>query len=137
MKKISLIIISLILFSYISCDKADSEPEKSNMFAVADGETNNSKFSVELMTVDSVFEGYNKVYFKIIDNSTNKAVTSAKIELYPEMDMMTMKHSAPFENPSSTANEDGYFEGAVVFIMPSSDDMGWTLKNNCNNRRCD
>ena len=123
-----LLIIPIIIISLASCDKNNAEPEKDKMFAVASEETIDGKFLIELMTVDSVFEGYNKVYFKIIDKSTNNAITSATIELYPEMDMMTMKHSAPFENPPLTANLDGYFEGAVVFIMPSSGDMGWTLK---------
>jgi len=42
------------------------------------------------------------------------------------MNMVTFSHACPFENPGETPNADGYFEGAVMFSMPGSDNS-WSL----------
>jgi len=41
--------------------------------------------------------------------------------------LMSHVHAAPFENPETNANSDELFEGAIVFIMPSMQNMNWTL----------
>ena len=68
--------------------------------------------------------GYNPVYITLSDASgevRNKAVT-----LYPEMDMHTMQHSSPAEQPVYDASQ-GVYAGAVVFTMPSGEMGTWKL----------
>ncbi len=85
-------------------------------------------YDVKMYANDSLYMGFNYVYFKIKNTATNTDLTAATLTLKPMMDMGTMRHSAPFENPAAGL-VDGYYKGAVVFIMPSS--LGtWSLDVN-------
>ncbi len=126
-------VIYVILYAFsitlISCEKTgDNEEEKPELVKIASAVSEDQSFEVELYALDTLFEGYNKLFFRLTDKETMKPLSEATLNLEPMMDMITMKHSAPFENPAGVVNADGYFEGAVVFIMPSSNDMGWTLE---------
>lgn len=81
---------------------------------------------VEVWAQASYFTGYNKLYLFLKDSVSGAAVKNATIQLHPMMDMGTMMHSAPFENPASVLSSDGLYPCAVVFLMSS---MGgtWTL----------
>jgi len=133
MKKSSIkyIIASLLIPVIFSCEKND-DPENNNpelvliTSAITDGQT----FEVSLYARDTLFEGYNPLYVSVKKDPSVTQITEATLTFGPLMDMIDMVHAAPFENPGSTANEDGLFEGAVVFIMPSSGMMGWTLDIN-------
>ena len=123
-------IIYFLLLSIVvmSCSKDDVTKleEKSTFVSIASVQTNGGQFTVELLAADTLFEGFNKLYFDI-KNADQSKVSSANIMLNPMMHMTMKSHSAPKENPASTPNNDGYYEGAVVFIMPSNPDEGWTL----------
>lgn len=119
--------MSLLLF--ISCDKDDVNPTQDlNLMTITESVTNNTIYKVTLLSDDTLFHGYNRLYFEVVKSSDQQKITNASIDLYPEMDMITMKHSAPTENPAEMANDNDLFEGAVVFIMPDTDDMKWRLK---------
>lgn len=74
----------------------------------------------------TVSSGYMKFYLMLTDSATGKTIEDAHITLNPMMDMGTMKHSCPFENPVSEMAVNQLFPCAVDFIMSS---MGgsWTL----------
>ncbi|MCP4311210.1 MAG: hypothetical protein GY790_08115 [Bacteroidetes bacterium] len=97
---------------------------------IASAMTENQAFEISLYANDTLFEGYNPLYISVKNNSSKSLVTDATLALKPIMDMIDMKHAAPCENPIGLANDEDLFEAAVVFIMPSSGMMGWTLDIN-------
>jgi hypothetical protein len=129
------VVLYFLLFALsitiISCEKSEDQGnENGDLVKISSGISAGQTFKVDLYARDTLFEGYNKLFFTVTNQPTEQALNEATMELKPMMDMITMKHSAPFENPLEVVNSDGYFEGAVVFIMPSTDDMGWTVDVN-------
>jgi len=122
---IGLLIIFLI--GCISCEKNNNGDDTPALVKITETMTLDHSYTVELFAMDTLFVGYNKLYLSISEESSGNRVDEAEIELKPMMHMVTKEHSAPFENPGMVVNEDGYFEGAVVFIMPSNPDEGWSL----------
>lgn len=123
------IVLTTILF--IQCDNSDEKPEeKIDKVKIATATSENALFEVELYSNDTLFSGYNVVYLKIMDLDGNEVISAAEVSLKPMMHMMKMSHSAPYENPPNLANNDDLFKGAIVFIMPSNPEEGWTLEVN-------
>lgn len=123
-----LFLFALTLF-FAACEKDEENiHEETSLQSIAKANTEAGYFNVELLAAEVLFQGYNKLYFDIRKNSDNSHVAQASVTLLPLMHMTTMTHAAPVENPGTTPNDDGYFEGAVVFIMPSNPDEGWTLE---------
>lgn len=88
---------------------------------------------VQLMAKDSLFVGYNHLYLKLTDSADGSALDQASISLMPKMEMPSMTHSAPMENPGNQPDSSGMFEGAVVFLMPGDDMNHWYLDVNITN----
>lgn len=127
MKQIFILFAFALLFA--ACEnEEDNIPEEMNLQPVVKANSEAGHFSVELMAKETLFQGYNKLYLDIRKSSGNSRVTQASVKLLPLMHMTTMTHAAPVENPPASASDEGYFEGAVVFIMPSNPDEGWTLE---------
>jgi len=126
-----LIIYAIICFVGVislSCEKnEDSNDKHTELVQIGTALTDKQAFEVTLYANDTLFEGYNKLYVSVKDVATEGQITDADISLKPIMDMIDMVHAAPVENPPMLANDEELFEGAVVFIMPSSGMMGWTL----------
>lgn len=116
-------ILSLALFS---CKKDEAVLTSTDSYMkVAEGISANSSYNVQMYASDSLFVGYNVVYFKVFNVSNGKSVSEANITFHPLMDMGTYKHACPVENPASTVNSQGYFQGAILFSMPGTN--SWTL----------
>ena len=112
-----------------SCSKDDeTAPDETDKLLITTSQSIENLYSVELYAEDSLFEGYNQLYLRITRTSDAQTLTNAEIHLFPLMDMITMQHSAPVEQPASVANEEQFFKGAIVFLMPSTPDMGWTVE---------
>jgi len=120
-------ILYVLSMSFFACEKEGDPDNGQNMVMIATAMTENSTYSITLYARDTLFEGYNKLFLSVKEAGTMEDVTEATLSLHPLMDMIDMKHAAPVENPQEIANDEGYFEGAVVFIMPSTGMMGWTL----------
>lgn len=105
-------------------EPTDNNNSNSDLIEIASAQSDVGDWTVKLFAAEKLFMGYNKLYLEVWDKTTNTRVNSAKIALNPMMDMGAMQHSAPFENPSETA-ESGMFACAVVFQMPG--EMGWKL----------
>lgn len=129
MKIIKLNIFLVIVVSFlVSCEKEEDNDQKTNeLVTISETISESGSLTAEIMANDTLFEGYNKLFVKITDVNTNVLITEANLMLMPKMHMVSMMHAAPVENPASIANADNFFEGAVVFIMPSNPDEGWTL----------
>lgn len=120
------IFVSLFLILVISCNNEEPNmPEQQLYVKVGDVTSSESSFDVQLLAKDSLFVGYNDVYFKITDKATGLAVEQATISLHPLMDMVTFSHACPFENPADTLTSDGYYQGVVIFSMIGTD--SWSL----------
>ncbi len=76
---------------------------------------------------DSLFVGYNPLYITLIDTNSRQDVTNASISLLPVMDMITMKHSCPIEQPVYSST-DKFYAGAAAFSMATDGMMGWSVK---------
>jgi hypothetical protein len=129
MKSTIFYFINIILFFtlFVSCQKdEDIKPNSINYLKIAEALSDGSSFTVEMYAKDSLFVGYNKVYYKVTDTSTGLKLSQATLLLKPLMDMTTFFHACPFENPEVNVNADNYFEGAIVFSMPGSNNS-WSL----------
>jgi len=122
-KYIFLCLISVFL---VSCDNDEPiVPVTNNYIKVAEAISTNSSFKVEMYSKDSLFVGYNKLYFKITDNITGLSVNQATLALHPLMDMVTFKHACPVENPAGNLPTDGYYSGVIIFSMPGTN--SWSV----------
>jgi len=120
------IIFFLISILAVSCNNDDPIiPVNNNYIKVAEAISINSSFKVEMYSKDSLFVGYNRLYFKITDNSSGISVNQATVTLHPLMDMVSFKHSCPVENPANNLPVDGYYEGVIIFSMPGTN--SWTV----------
>ena len=128
MNSIIKIITSLIVIStlFVSCN--NDEPNNQNQIKylkMAEAVSTGSTFNVEFYATDSLFVGYNNVYFKITNKSTGLAVSHATILLHPLMNMGTSSHACPSEDPGDSLTSDGYFKGAILFSMVGTN--SWSL----------
>src|SRR5688500_17476131 len=116
MKPILYITILLTsLFAACSKDKGSSPNQPVEKIKIAEKATP-SGLSVTLWADKQDFSvAYNKVYLTV-KNPSGSNVSNATVSYLPVMDMMTMSHSCPVEQPSYNA-EKGYYEGAATFSM--------------------
>jgi hypothetical protein len=118
-----MLIIAALSFS---CNKITDPVQNQNQYLkIAEVVSSSSSFNVGFYATDSLFVGFNKVYFKVTDKSTGLAVSQAALALHPLMNMGTYSHACPFENPENELNTDGFFEGAVLFSMIGTN--SWSL----------
>ncbi len=134
-KYLSLYLIALIsAVSVLSSCKKDSDdditPQPSNPTAgltlLSEGYAVGAAVKVEIWSKKSYSTGYNKLYVFLKDSLSGQPVKTASISLIPMMDMGTMTHASPLENPVSTQSSDGLYPCAVYFTMSSMSGT-WTL----------
>lgn len=136
----SLLMIVLLSAIVFSCKKDEKTPPPDpivnsttdSLRKLSEGYALGSAVKVEIWAKENYFTGYNKLLIVLLDSVSGQKITSnATITLYPEMDMGTMKHPSPFENPTYSAL-DNYYHCAVVFTMASGTSGSWTLNVNVN-----
>lgn len=82
---------------------------------------------VEVYSEQSQFTiGYNELFFRIKDESTDSYISDASISMSPIMHMTEMMHSCPKSDISKTENASVY-KGFAVFQMPGNTDEYWDL----------
>lgn len=116
----------------------DKRANKLQLLKIADVTVDSAETIVSLYAEDSLQVGYNRVYISMETTDDGHEVDDAHIMLMPMMDMtdMAMMHSSPYEMPSEELI-DGFFQGAVVFTMPSYDMGMWTLTVDFHNHHND
>lgn len=139
-KKTLLAIFAIASIGLASCDKTTTEPVVTpsdpfeNLIYIGETEVVGAGAIAKLYAEDELFVGYNRIHVALFDSADhNLSLTDAQVTFKPMMDMGTMQHTCPIENPSATV-EDGTktFKGAIVFIMPSTAG-NWSLKINVHN----
>lgn len=103
---------------------APSIPTESDLIVISDTTYNGLVFKVYS---DSKLDNkFHTVYLQVKDKD-GKPYNSSSLDYYPQMDMGMMKHGGAFEHPIALG--EGWYRGAIVFIMADIPDMGpgWHL----------
>ncbi len=134
MKRLLLPAILLLAFvQFYGCSDSDNTQAPNNnnptlqLSKIDSGFATGSSSIVALYSESSLKTGYNKIYAAVYDSATGAAITDAHVSITPMMDMGTMIHSAPKEDPTEDIVEGKWFKGAVVFIMPSNSTQFWEM----------
>lgn len=101
--------------------------------AIKSGEAYISGTKVSVYSYDSLKVGYRTLYFQALDSATGKTASNVRISIIPMMQMMSMAHSSPFRQVDSLTTN-GFYSGAVVFIMPGSSMEYWYLNVTVDNK---
>ncbi|MFZ5443778.1 MAG: FixH family protein [Myxococcota bacterium] len=109
----------LLVAALAACGPAPKELPPVRATGTADALT------VELLAPDALHVGQNYVRYRVTQSGA--PVTRATLAQKPMMDMGTMKHACPLQNPALEADADGLFDGLLVFSMPTVDMGKWTL----------
>lgn len=139
MKKSSLAILLPFLICIVavlsSCSKdvtQETDPTE-GLTKQSEGYAAGAAAKVVVYTKEAtVSAGYTKFYIALYDSVSGNRIENAHIKLTPMMDMGTMQHSAPFENPASEEAVNHLFPCSVVFTM-SSMAGSWTVKLHVHN----
>ena len=123
--------LALMATIFASCSSDDdknepSQPAVDELILINSAQTDQGGMLVNIYAKDSLQAQYTKIFVEVKDAESGQLISNAQVSVIPLMDMGTMVHSAPFENPVSEQATNGKFEAAVVFIMPGQ--MGWTLE---------
>jgi hypothetical protein len=127
--KLLMVGVALMSAIFSGCNEDDDIlPDPSNtdgLVMIETGYTDAGSMKVTLYSVDSLYSRYTNLFVEVRDSATDAIIEDGHVEIMPMMQMPTMMHSAPFENPSSSDAVNGLFPCAVVFQMPG--EMGWSL----------
>lgn len=106
---------------------ANTSFDESSLIKVGEGASVDGDLSATLYASDSLYDTYQSFFIKLND-AKGRPIEKARLQILPEMKMGMMAHGAPVIQPNEET-ENGFFKGAVVFIMPSSSESGhrWTL----------
>ena len=128
MSKGFLAVLMSMAVMVVSCNR-DDEPDDvvdnpmAEKILIAE-QTGNQNEIIRIFSDDELIMGYNEVYVQI--EKDGAFVTNYEVELSPLMSMSSgMTHACPIEQP--TVHSDGYYQGAVAFVMPTSDMGTWNL----------
>lgn len=114
------IVFSLLAMTllFVSCKKENVKPDSKPVEKIKLGESVTSKNEkITLWSDATLTTGFHKLYLSVTD-ANNKNIANATVNFQPLMDMGSMKHSSPVEQPVYNSLS-GLYEGAAVFTMPS------------------
>ncbi len=120
--------VALVSAIFTSCNQKDETPDPNNtdgLTLIASGYTDAGQMLIKVWSTDSLYSRYTNLFIEVRDSASDAVIENGDVTIMPMMQMPTMNHSAPYENPSNTTAIDGLFPCNVVFQMPG--DMGWTL----------
>lgn len=114
---------------FASCKKDEVTPEPTpntteSMVALGTDTSSANEIVTLYAHTTALQTGYTKLYVEVKDLN-NDPITNASVTFAPLMDMGTMTHACPVEQPFFNADKNKY-EGMVVFTMPSTAG-NWTL----------
>jgi len=123
MKSILTVACLALFLIFFNCSENGTESEDSKNYVLIDEQFNNNT-KVELFAEAAPFVGYNRLYVSLYDSASGTKIINSQVLFSPLMDMGTMVHSCPFENPQSTEAQDNKFAGSAIFIMSGMWGMG-------------
>ena len=122
-----------VVASFFSCSEQDIEAvPTAGLTKISEGYALGAAAKVEVWAEEELFAGYNPLYFALYDSVTGQAITDSHIHINSIMNMQTMSHSCPVEEPESEA-VNKLFSAAVLFTMPSGDMGSWKLETKIHN----
>ena len=88
----------------------------------------NYSIALYVQGLDSLAYAYNKVFMKVTLGST--AQSTGSIKVYPQMRMTShITHSTPVSDSFMNNASSGYFEGFMIFNMPTTPpDLVWKAR---------
>lgn len=120
--KFSALFASLFL---IACGPQVSVTPDSTLRASA----TSGELTVELRSDEPLHVGQNVVRYRVLHDGVD--APHALLTQTPRMQMIMgsgeTAHACPMKNPEHEPNADGFFEGLLIFTMPSSADTRWSL----------
>ncbi len=114
-------LLPVLSLAVLACGPAPAAKIVPTRLAIATEGT----LTVELLTRGPLALGQNRVFYKVTKDG--QPVTRAGLVQQPLMQMETMKHACPVQNPAQTPDAEGAFEGMLIFNMPSSEMDHWSL----------
>lgn len=117
-------LISMLFLALSACKKEDSPIEGTNKFKIAEATLSGDTKVILWADQATLSVAYTPLYLTVEGGSGR--ITNSNITIHPEMDMHTMSHSSPTEQPVYNPTT-GLYIGAVVFTMPSGDMGTWKL----------
>lgn len=127
------LLFSVLLLAGCSDDETTFNPTQ-GLLKITEGYALGAGAKVELWGERDLFAGYNNLYFALYDSVSGKRITESHIQLNPVMDMGTMSHSCPVEEPGEDAINE-LFPAAIMFSMPSGSMGSWTLEVKIHNHQ--
>ncbi len=120
--------VSFLLVSCIKEQVPGSPDAAMQKKKIAEVRLDNTSMKLSIFVAyDSLFVGYNPLFISITDTATKTQIINATVVIKPVMDMMTMKHSCPVDQPTYNTQEQQYI-GAAAFIMATRGMMRWTME---------
>lgn len=104
-------------------------PTSESLVTISSDTTSNNEVVTLFSQSANLKTGYNKMYVSV-KNLNGTSISNATVTYAPLMDMGTMMHASPVEQPVYNSTIDKY-EGVVVFTMASTAGT-WTLDVNVN-----
>lgn len=119
------VLLILIGCSSLSCKKETLAPTGTERVQIAAAGIDDGRRILLFADQEQLTVGYNPIYIRI-EAASGAVDAQTTIHVTPVMDMHTMQHSSPVEQPVYVPST-GLHAGAVVFTMPSGDMGSWTL----------
>ncbi len=125
-------ILSLAMF-FGACKTEKNEPDSTpnsdpyaELYKIGEAEDANAGVKLSFYLKKEAFVGYNHAYVVVTDLVTGDRIENATVSFMPMMDMGSMMHSSPFEQPVWSEDAKAY-HGTITYIMPSMAGT-WTVK---------
>ncbi len=92
------------------------------------GEQDVAGLTVALYIDKGAHTGYNRIQVMLKNTATDVPLTEALVTLQPGYALNGEARDVPFENPATnTANDEGFFEGAALFLPPEASAGAFSL----------
>ncbi|MDH5365550.1 MAG: FixH family protein [Cyclobacteriaceae bacterium] len=114
-----------LIFIFGSCAEKNDPVVEESLVEVATGD--NGEIGVTIQSTTELFVGFNSLSINVTNLTDNSSINDATITIIPMMHMMTMSHTCPVDNKTTTLNEKGKYNFDVVFVMPSGDMGYWEI----------
>ena len=108
-----------------ACTDTNVTPNTASYFKETAAVSSGSSFNVTMYANDSLYVGKNKVYFKVIDISKAQTINNVVLTLHPIYAPTSTTATSTVENPLSTQNKDGLYEGTITFSEIGTDN--WSV----------
>ncbi|WP_431123371.1 hypothetical protein [Flagellimonas flava] len=134
MKTIRPFFIALtLILGFSSCSDSEDDPiiiddnPLSDYVMLTAIESNTHSVEIYSEAQQAFTVGYNELFLRIKDESSNTYISNAEISWKPMMHMTEMMHSCPKSNITVTENASVY-KGYAVFQMPGNSEEYWEME---------